>query len=115
MFVFNTYIFVNILRFCERRHLFPLFLVSKRINRLTWIHLIHFLRIDLNKIFIKNCSKIETVRFLLRDSRVDPSAEDNYAIKWSSENGHTEIVKLLLESSKINNETKDFYRRKHNI
>src|SRR5579871_2143184 len=103
MFIFNTYIFANILRFCKRKHLFSLFLVSKRINKLIWFHLIDFLRIDLNKIFIESCNegKIETVRFLLRDNRVDPSAQDNFAIRWSSDNGHAKVVKLLLEDSRV--------------
>ena len=40
--------------------------------------------------------KIEVVKLLLQDKRVDPSAEDNYAIRWASANGYTEVVKLLL-------------------
>jgi len=38
---------------------------------------------------------------LLRDSRVDPSAQDNWAIIWASANEHTEIVRLLLADSRV--------------
>ena len=40
---------------------------------------------------------------LLRDSRatVDPSANDNYAIRLASQNGHVETVKLLLEDNRV--------------
>ncbi len=36
------------------------------------------------------------VRLLLRDPRVDPSAQDNAAIRWASERGHVDVVQLLL-------------------
>src|ERR1700739_1692762 len=98
MLPFDTFTFVNILRFCDKSCLFPLLLVSKRINKLSWIYLIDFLRIDLNEILIESCkeNKIETVKLLLSDSRVDPSTQDNDSIRWASYNGHIEIVKLLL-------------------
>ena len=38
---------------------------------------------------------LEVVKLLLQDSRVDPSAEDNGAIRWASFNGYLEVVKLL--------------------
>jgi hypothetical protein len=34
-------------------------------------------------------------RTFLADSRVDPSAFDNYALRMASKNGHLEIVELL--------------------
>ncbi|KAI8891890.1 ankyrin repeat-containing domain protein [Globomyces pollinis-pini] len=36
-----------------------------------------------------------------KNSRVDPSAESNYAIRWTSTKGHTETVKLLLADSRV--------------
>ncbi len=36
------------------------------------------------------------IKVLLTDQRADPSIDDNSAIRKASENGHTEIVKLLL-------------------
>ena len=35
---------------------------------------------------------------LLNDKRVDPSANDNYSIRWASKNGHAEVVELLENS-----------------
>jgi Ankyrin repeats (3 copies) len=40
----------------------------------------------------------EVVKILLMDERVDPSADDNEAIKWASANGHLEVVKLLRDA-----------------
>ena len=42
---------------------------------------------------IKNKNIDKVVELL--DFGVDPSADDNYAIRWASEYGHTEIVKML--------------------
>ena len=38
---------------------------------------------------------------ILSDSRVDPSAENNYAIKLASHFGHQEVVKLLLSDARV--------------
>ncbi len=48
---------------------------------------------------IKNNNTIE-VSSLLR-SGVDPSANDNEAIRWASMDGHTSVVKLLLEDPRV--------------
>jgi hypothetical protein len=40
-------------------------------------------------------SRTEVVELLLGDSRVNPSARDNEAMRWAAQKGHTEIVKLL--------------------
>ena len=37
----------------------------------------------------------EVVELLLADPRVDPSADNNYAIRWASRKGHDKVVKLL--------------------
>ena len=51
--------------------------------------------------FAYGCSYIEVLKLLLQDSRVDPSAENNYAIIRASYHGYTEVVKLLLQDSKV--------------
>jgi ankyrin repeat protein len=48
-----------------------------------------------------NCDKfINNVKWLL-DQGIDPAADDNYAIKLASSNGHTEIVRLLLDDPRV--------------
>lgn len=42
----------------------------------------------------------EVVKLLLQDDRVDPSANDNEAIKWAASGRYVEIIKLLEEASK---------------
>ena len=39
--------------------------------------------------------------FLLRDGRVDPSAENNDAIRLASERGHRDVVELLLGDDRV--------------
>jgi len=38
---------------------------------------------------------------LLGDARVDPSADNNYAIRWASRCGYTETVELLLGDLRV--------------
>jgi len=38
---------------------------------------------------------VELVQLFLKFSDLDPSAYDNCAIRWASENGHTGVVNLL--------------------
>jgi hypothetical protein len=44
---------------------------------------------------------VAVVRELLRDSRVDPSALQNYAIKQAAYYGRAEVVKELLKDSRV--------------
>jgi hypothetical protein len=37
------------------------------------------------------------VERLLKDPRINPSANHNYAIRWAGRNGHKEVVQLLLD------------------
>ncbi len=46
-------------------------------------------------------NEVELTKELL-EFGVDPSADDNGAISWASRNGHTSIVKLLLEDPRVN-------------
>jgi hypothetical protein len=38
---------------------------------------------------------------LLQDNRVDPSEDDNYAIRFAHQNGYKEIVDMLLKDSRV--------------
>jgi ankyrin repeat protein len=40
------------------------------------------------------------VKKLLRDSEVEPDANDSYGLRWATNNNHVEIVKLLLEDGR---------------
>jgi len=58
----------------------------------------------LNNIFkelIRENIHLEVVKLLLANDKVDPSDDDNYAIRFASEKGHLEIVKLLLANDKV--------------
>jgi hypothetical protein len=46
---------------------------------------------------------------LLRDERVDPSADDNCAIGWASSNGHIAVVERLLQDRRIDPSATDNY------
>ncbi len=52
---------------------------------------------------------IEVVNILLEDSRVDPSAKDNYASRWASYYGHIEVVNRLLEDPRVDPSAVDNY------
>jgi len=45
---------------------------------------------------------VVVVHLLLRDPTIDPSTADNYAIRFASQNGHTDIVKMLLADPRVN-------------
>jgi ankyrin repeat protein len=49
----------------------------------------------------------DTVKLLLSDFGVDPSAQDNGALHWASKNGHLEIVKLLLSDFGVDPSAED--------
>jgi ankyrin repeat protein len=42
-----------------------------------------------------DCGFTDAFKLLLSDARVDPSAQNNYALIYASQNGHLEIAKLL--------------------
>jgi hypothetical protein len=45
--------------------------------------------------------RVEVVKLLLQDSRVDPSAGHNYSIKAAAEFGYVKVVRELLKSPKV--------------
>lgn len=56
--------------------------------------------VDVNEVMEKTVvmGYIQTLKLLLKDERVDPSAYDNYAIRAASENGQKEVVELLQKA-----------------
>ena len=44
---------------------------------------------------------------MLKDKNVDPSYNNNHAIRGASENGYVELVKLLLSDSRVDPSTVD--------
>ena len=49
---------------------------------------------------VKN-GDVKNVKLLLADPRVDPSDDDNFAIRLASNYGQTEVVKLLLADPRV--------------
>jgi hypothetical protein len=47
------------------------------------------------------------LKLLLTDERIDPSADDQYPIRFACKNGHTEIVKLLLADQRVDPSSQD--------
>ena len=47
-------------------------------------------------------NKTVAVTYLLNDPRVDPSADDNYAIQSACARGYKDIVMLLLQDTRVN-------------
>ena len=45
---------------------------------------------------------MDAVHALLKDSRVNPAAKFNYAIRKAAKNGHLEVVKLLMVLTTVN-------------
>jgi hypothetical protein len=44
---------------------------------------------------------VAVVERLLQDTRVDPSADDNYAVREAAANGHLAVVDRLLEDYRV--------------
>ncbi len=51
----------------------------------------------------------KVVEILLKYERVDPTAEDNYAIRYAAANGHAEIVEMLLKDKRVDPAADDNY------
>jgi ankyrin repeat protein len=49
----------------------------------------------------------DVISILIKDSRIDPSVDDNYAIRWASGGGYTEIVDLLLKDPRVDPSAED--------
>ena len=44
---------------------------------------------------------LQVVETLLKDLRVDPSADNQYAIRFAAYNGHLQVVETLLKDSRV--------------
>jgi ankyrin repeat protein len=53
--------------------------------------------------------KILAVISLLKDPRIDPSVEDNFAIRYASQNGYKAIVEILLKDNRVKPEDQHNY------
>jgi ankyrin repeat protein len=49
----------------------------------------------------------DVIEILAKDQRIDPSADDNSAIREASGNGHTEVVELLLNDPRVDPSASD--------
>ncbi len=52
----------------------------------------------------------DIVKVLLKDGRVDPTYDNNYAIKYSVEIGHTNLTKLLYKDKRVRSASDTNYR-----
>ena len=58
-------------------------------------------KININDITeVSKYGLVDEVKKLIENG-IDPSDNNNYAIKWASKNGHLEIVKLLLQDKRV--------------
>ncbi len=57
----------------------------------------------MNNEFIEAASigDVQKVKLLLINPEVNPAADNNYAIRWASQNGHLEVVKILLNDKRV--------------
>ncbi len=62
---------------------------------------------DLWKAVVRTDNK-ELVKKMLK-SGVDPTADDDYAIKWAAIKGRTEVVRLLLSDERVDPAADDNY------
>jgi hypothetical protein len=52
---------------------------------------------------------ISVVERLLQDERIDPSANDNYAVQVAAQNGHLAVVERLLQDERVDPSADDNY------
>lgn len=67
---------------------------------------------NLLQLFLRCCKTggpIIVIRYIIKNKCVDPSTNDNYAIKWASYYGHLEVVKLLLSDPRVDPNVDDKY------
>jgi hypothetical protein len=53
-----------------------------------------------NKVILgerKDLNKVETWKYLVEECHADIHVDNEYAVRWASENGHIEVVKYLVE------------------
>jgi hypothetical protein len=52
---------------------------------------------------------LAVVERLLQDEHIDPSADDNYAVRWATVRGHLAVVERLLQDERVDPSTNDNY------
>ena len=84
-------------------------LILSLINKHTSYNI--YSRREINIIFEMLCEYgyVNIVERLLEDKRVDPSANDNYAIQLASSNGYLQVVERLLEDKRVEPSADDNY------
>ena len=45
---------------------------------------------------------VQVVERLLKDNRVNPAVDNNYAIRYAAKNGHAKVVEMLLKDKRVN-------------
>ena len=57
----------------------------------------------INRLFRRSCllNRIEVVKVMLKDERIDPSDNDNSALLYADDLNNTDIVNLLLEDKRV--------------
>lgn len=62
------------------------------------------------KRFLNNCltSNVESIKYLLNNNMVDPSEQNNKAIRLSFYNEHYDIVKILFGVEKVSSKLKRY-------
>jgi hypothetical protein len=53
------------------------------------------------------CGNLAVVELLLQNARVDPSAYDNYAVRWAAHEGHLAVVRRLLQDARVDPSAND--------
>ena len=57
----------------------------------------------MQKTFEEGEGNVDSVKLLLEDPKVDPSADNNFAVKLASWYAHLEVVKILLADERVAN------------
>ena len=53
--------------------------------------------------------RLELLQQILQNTKFNPSALDNHAIKWTAVNGHLAVVELLLQDARVDPSAEDNY------
>ncbi len=87
----------NIIKFLNPKDLKNIRCVSKKLSTFGYNM---FVKKEFEYI-CKHGGDIQRLNQLLQYRRIKPSANNNRAIRWASENGHIEVVNRLLEDSRV--------------
>ena len=96
--ILNTDLFHVISPFIPDRDLYSLVRSGKEVSGISRRYL-RPTQEDFNKAL--RAGDILVVENLLGYSQIDPSGDNNFAIRFASTNGHTKILKVLLEEDRV--------------